>query len=144
LGGGIKMGIVKRGKNKTGKRVILPSIPKLTEKAQQVFNKYIRERDSQDGYFTCISCSRIQPVEKMNAGHFVPVKNGSFLRLNELNVHGECQYCNCFDEFHLIRYRKNLIKKIGLENVEWLEENSRTVYKWSREELEYIITKYSC
>jgi hypothetical protein len=142
------MAIRKRTKKGTSNRTVLlgkrsTPLPKLLEKAQRVFNKYVRERDSQDGYFTCISCSRVLPVDKMNAGHFVPVKNGSFLRLHEWNVSGECQYCNCFDEFHLIRYRKNLIEKIGLEAVEWLEANSRTVKKWTREELEEIIKKYS-
>jgi hypothetical protein len=38
------------------------SIARLMAKAQMVFNAYIRQRDSQDGYFTCISCGRTQPT----------------------------------------------------------------------------------
>jgi len=117
-------------------------LPKLLKEAQKYFNAYIRKRDSEDGYFTCISCSKTLPVSKMNAGHYVPVKNCSFLRLDDWNTNGECQYCNCFDEFHLIGYRKNLIQKIGLEAVEWLESNNRTLKKWTREELESLINKY--
>lgn len=120
----------------------LITIPKLTAKAQKVFNAYVRQRDSEDGYFTCISCGKTLPISMMNAGHYVPQKNSSFLRFNEFNVNGECQYSNGFDEFHLIGYRKNLINKIGLEMVEWLEDNARTTKKWTRTELNDIITKY--
>jgi len=120
----------------------LPTIPKLTAKAQKVFNSYIRSRDSQDGYFTCISCGKTLPIVQMNAGHYIPQKNSSFLRFNEYNVHGECISDNGFNEFHLINYRKNLINKVGQEMVDWLEDNQRTVKKWTRSELEEIIEKY--
>lgn len=120
----------------------LITIPKLTAKAQKVFNAYIRRRDSENGYFTCISCGKTLPIENMNAGHYVPQKNSSFLRFNEFNVNGECQYSNGFDEFHLIGYRKNLINKIGQDMVDWLESNQRTIKKWTRTELNDIITKY--
>ena len=77
----------------------------------------------------------------MNAGHYVPV-NGSFLRFHEWNVNGECQGCNGFDKFHLIGYRKNLIIKIGLEAVEYLESNRHTLKKWTQAELQEIKDKY--
>ena len=79
----------------------------------------------------------------MNAGHYVPVKGGSYLRFNELNVNGECQKCNGFDEFHLVGYRKNLIKKIGEQRVELLEMDRNNIKKWSRFELEAMIEEYS-
>jgi hypothetical protein len=120
----------------------LTPLPRLMKKAQEVFNKHIRKRDSEDGYFTCISCSRVLPVDKMNAGHYVPVRGCSYLRLHEWNNNGECEGCNCFDEFHLIGYRKNLIEKIGVEAVEWLELNRHTPKKYTRQELEEIIEKY--
>jgi hypothetical protein len=119
------------------------TLPRLTEKAQKVFNAYIRQRDSKDGYFTCISCFKTLPVESMNAGHYVPVKGGSFLRFHEDNVNGECQRCNGFDEFHLVGYRKHLLLKIGKKRVEWLENNRTKVYKWDRADLEDIITLYT-
>ena len=120
----------------------LITIPKLTAKAQKVFNAYIRKRDSQDGYFTCISCGQTKDTSQMDAGHYVPVKRSSALRFDEYNVNGECKACNGFDEFHLIGYRRNLIQKIGQEMVDWLEANQRTIKKWTRSELEEIIEKY--
>lgn len=113
------------------------SLPKLLKKAQQVFNAWIRKRDADD---PCISCGKHH--EDYDAGHYVPQNNSSLLRFNEWNVNKEGKSCNCFDKFHLIGYRENLIKKIGLENVEWLEQNKRELYKWSREELREIILKY--
>lgn len=119
------------------------TLPKLTAKAQKIFNTWVRIRDSKDGYFTCIACFKTLPTTSMNAGHYVPVKGGSFLRFHPDNVHGECERCNGFDEFHLVGYRKHLLLKIGEERVEWLEHNRNKVHKWSREELNNIIKKYS-
>jgi hypothetical protein len=119
------------------------TLPKLIAKAQKVFNAWIRHRDSKDGYFTCISCFRTLPVEQMNAGHYVPVKGGSALRFNENNVNGECIRCNAFDEFHLIGYRKNLIKKIGIKKVEILERMRNDVCKWDRTTLNHIVKTYT-
>jgi hypothetical protein len=120
----------------------IDSIPKLTAKAQKVFNAYIRKRDSENGYFTCISCGKTLPIDKMNAGHFAPVKGGSALRFDEYNVNGECEWSNCFDEFHLIGYRKGIIDKYGEDILIYLEQNARLVKRWSRTELNELIEKY--
>jgi hypothetical protein len=119
------------------------SIPKLVQKAQKVFNQYIRERDSKDGYFTCISCFKTLPISQINAGHYVPVGKSSLLRFNPDNCHAECIRDNGFNDFHLIGYRKHLLLKIGEDKVKWLEDNQNKVYKWSRTELEEIIEHYS-
>ena len=113
------------------------TLPKLLEKAQKVFNAYIRHRDSE---LPCISCGKYRTLQ---AGHYVPVRGGSYLRFNEWNVNGECEYCNGFDEFHLIGYKKRLADKIGIDAVEWLEANRHQVKKWTREELNDIIKKYT-
>ena len=120
----------------------LITIPKLTAKAQKVFNAWIRKRDSQDGYFTCISCGRTMTTDLMDCGHFAPVKGGSALRFDEYNCNGECKKCNGFDEFHLIGYRRGIIDKYGEGMLIHLEQNARLVKKWSRAELNEIISKY--
>lgn len=120
----------------------LITIPKLTAKAQKVFNAYIRKRDSENGYFTCISCGQTKDTTQMDAGHYVPVKGSSALRFDEYNVNGECKSCNGFDQFHLIGYRRNLIDKVGERKVMELEYQHRLIKKWSRTELNEIISKY--
>ena len=115
-------------------------LPKLLKKTQEVFNRWIRERDADD---LCISCGNYH--DAYDAGHYVPVGHGkgSLLRFHEWNVNKEGKSCNAFDDFHLIGYRKRLIDKIGLESVEWLEANRNVVKKWTRDELYEIIKRYS-
>jgi ribonuclease I len=130
----------KQNRNGKGNVLLVKSlipIPKLLERTQKVFNKYIRERDRG---LPCISCGK---YNELQAGHYVPQKGGSYLRFHEWNVHGECQGCNGFDQFHLIGYRRNLVNKIGEDAVKWLEENRHVVKKWTRSELEEIIQKYN-
>lgn len=116
----------------------LISIPKLTAKAQDVFNRWVRNRDKDRG---CISCGR--PVTE--AGHYLSRGHYSALRFNEINTNGQCTRCNCFLSGNLIHYRQGLVKRYG-ENKVLMLENSvaiRTVKKYSRFELEAIIKMYN-
>jgi hypothetical protein len=118
------------------------SISSLQKKADKVFNAWIRERDSEDGFFECVSCFRELPVKQMNAGHYVSKKNCLHLRYNEYNVHGECVWCNCFNESHLIGYRETLIGYYGLEKVLELEQARHNTVKFSSIDYLDIIEKY--
>ena len=113
------------------------TLPKLLEKAQKAFNTFIRNRDKEHG---CISCETGQ-VE--NAGHYLSQGNHSKVRFDENNVHGQCIRCNKYLHGNLINYRINLVKKIGASAVEYLENNGKGVKKWTREELNDIIKKYT-
>ena len=106
--------------------------------AQQVFNKWIRERDKGQ---PCISCENPTP-KKVNAGHFYSANNHWNVRFNEDNVHLQCEYCNSFLSGNLIPYRANLIKKIGQERFETLESIANETRKFTIEELKEIIKKY--
>ena len=119
------------------------SLPELLKLAEIVFNKWIRNRDKIDDFtFVCIACDMAHPLDQMDAGHY-RTKMVSSLRFNEHNINGECQSCNRHDNYHLIGYRENLIRKIGLENVEALDRvNFGEDYKWNRSELLEIISKY--
>lgn len=119
-----------------------PTQPQLLKKAEKLVNEYIRLRDSQDGFFTCIACLKVLPVSSMNAGHFIPVSKSSNLRFHEDNISGECQGCNCFDRSHLVGYTLNLIKKIGQERVDWLQANRHIVKRWNKSELLEVIETY--
>ena len=86
---------------------------------QVVFNTYIRARDQNKG---CISCG-VTFQTKYDAGHYKSVGGSPELRFNELNVHGQCVYCNQHLHGNIVEYRKRLIKRIGLEEVYNLETN---------------------
>jgi hypothetical protein len=56
-----------------------------------------------------------------DAGHYRSVGSAPELRFEPLNVHLQCAPCNLYLSGNLTAYRINLIEKIGLEKVEWLE-----------------------
>ena len=105
--------------------------------AQQVFNKYIRERDKG---LKCISCNK-KPL-KENAGHFFNANNHWNVRFDEYNVHLQCEHCNTFLSGNLINYRDNLIKKIGIEEYNKLVDRAKVTRKFTVEELKEIINIY--
>lgn len=118
------------------------SLPELIKLAVTVFHRWIKERDRNGDYFTCISCGEVKHISVANAGHF---RNGTVteLKFNPDNVHLEDETCNCHNPNHLIGYRKNLIKKIGIEKVVELESVPLAkYYKYEREELYDIINRY--
>ena len=87
------------------------------KEAQAVFNKYIRMRDEGK---PCISCSRHHGGQ-YHAGHFRSIGAAPELRFNEYNCHRQCQPCNTHLSGNLLAYRRELVAKIGIEKVEWLE-----------------------
>lgn len=95
----------------------LKSRPEYLREAQAIFNQYIRLRD--EG-LVCISCQKPM-YKKVNAGHYRSVGACPELRFDELNVHAQCEACNSFLSGNIVQYRINLIKKIGIEAVEYLE-----------------------
>jgi hypothetical protein len=116
------------------------TLGKLKEEVQIAFNAYIRKRDEGK---PCVSCMKHKPLQ---AGHYFSVKMYDSLRYDEDNVHGECEFCNCFDEKHLIKYTPNLIARIGTNAYDELFNRARDYkqhgYKFSRSELIEIKKKY--
>ena len=106
--------------------------------AQTVFNRFIRLRDKD---LPCISCQR-HHTGQYHAGHYRSVGSApQSLRFCEDNVHKQCQPCNTHLSSNAINYRINLIKKIGLERVEWLE-GPHELEKWSIDDIKEIKAAY--
>ena len=130
---------VKRDKAKKARKVYLSEKIRLKSRrewlqdAQKAFNAYIRLRDKG---LPCISCGRMHKGQ-MQAGHYLSVGAHPELRFLEINVHSQCVPCNDHLSGNIIRYRPNLISKIGLDQVEWLEGNHEPA-KYSIEELQEI------
>jgi hypothetical protein len=125
-------------KTKAVKKAELMTVQDYIKIAQVTFNKYIRVRDKD---YTCISCGK-ELGTKFDAGHYLNANNHWNVRFNELNVNGQCVYCNQHLHGNLIEYRKRLVDLIGLENVEWLEEVAKKTRKFTIEELKEIIETY--
>jgi hypothetical protein len=119
------------------------SVPTLTRLAVLHFNAFIRRRDSDGDYFTCISCSQTKPMNMCNAGHYLSGGKHSATRFDEDNVNGQCVKCNLYEHGALLGYRNGLIAKIGLEAVEALELRGKMkARKVERMDLISIIIKY--
>lgn len=119
---------------------------KLREKAQMVFNAYIRERDKDK---PCISCDydwkANANLRQAHASHYMAVGKSEKLRFNEYNVHKSCSICNSHLSGNLNEYRPRLIKKIGLEKVEELERVAKesTPCKYTEEDYKKIVSIYT-
>ena len=96
-------------------------------------HKYIRARDHDQ---PCISCGKTHAAQ-WDSGHYVSVGSDSSLRYDLNNIHKQCSVCNQHLSGNLIRYRQNLIHKIGEAEVLRLE-GPQPVHKWTRHELDDI------
>lgn len=106
--------------------------------AQSVFNKFIRLRDKNE---PCISCGKHHKGQ-YHAGHYRSVGACPELRFCELNVHKQCAPCNDHKSGNIIEYRINLVKKIGVDKVEWLERQDHDPKKYTIEDCKEIIKYY--
>lgn len=119
--------------------------------AQAVFNKFIRLRDD---LLPCICCNSWGKDEdwlvggKWDAGHFLSRGGFPELRFEELNCHKQLKSCNAGSSKYARKgrtvsegYRLNLINKIGLDKVEWLESHHEEK-KYTIDDLKQIIAEY--
>lgn len=106
--------------------------------AQKEFNAFIRLRDQND---PCISCGRYHQGQ-YHAGHYRTTAAQPALRFNEIGCHLQCMPCNTHKSGNISEYRINLIKKIGIELVEWLEIDHPQVKPWTVEELQAVRRYY--
>lgn len=98
----------------------------LKEKLWKIFSEYIRLRDAEwNGYAKCISCGKVAFWKDLDAGHFIAKNSGDYFYFLEENVNSQCPYCNRFLHGNLLPYRRNLIEKIGIEEVDKLEYQSQ-------------------
>ena len=107
------------------------------KEAQAAFNAFIRVRDRN---LPCISCGRHHDGQ-YHAGHYRTVGANPELRFEELNVWKQCAPCNDHLHGNLINYRIELIRRIGLEKVEWLEGHHEPK-KYSIQDLQEIRAFY--
>ncbi len=134
---------------KARKEAVKPKSKWLSE-AQAAFNKYIRLRDYDQ---PCISCLKPREVIEADqgwkvggcwdAGHFMTRGAKGQLRFVLFNVHKQCKSCNGGGGRFSAKaatvdanYRINLIEKIGIDKVEWLENNNDIDFK--KGDIEYL------
>ena len=118
-------------------KVKLKTKAEWLKEAQAIFNQFIRLRDKDA---PCISCQRFH-TGQYHAGHYKTTGSHPELRFNEFNVHKQCAPCNNHLSGNIINYRINLVKKIGLDEVEWLESN-HTANKYTIDDIKTLKVIY--
>ena len=119
------------------------------KEAQAEFNKIIRLRDASE---PCISCGEVNPPMlhggQWDCGHYLSVGSHPELRFEELNAYKQCKSCNGGAGRYAgknrtvsQKYRENLIQKIGLTKVEWLE-GPHDAKHYTIDDLKEITAKY--
>lgn len=131
------------------KEAIKPKSKWLAE-AQAAFNKYIRLRDYDQPCISCLKPREVIEAEQgwkvggcFDAGHFMTRGAKGQLRFVLFNVHKQCKSCNGGGGRFSAKaatvdanYRINLIEKIGIDKVEWLENNNELDLK--KGDIEYL------
>lgn len=88
-------------------------------KAQAEFNRWVRLADRG---MPCVSCGHPDDGSRQrHASHYRPAGPNPALRFEPLNTHAACSICNNHKSGNLTPYRQELIRRIGIERVEWLE-----------------------
>jgi len=133
-----ELGITRRGRYKG-----------IKSKFWDVFAYYVCLRDYTN-HEKCITCGQRKEFKELQAGHYLAAGNCGFgLLFDEENVNGECSYDNGFNPNHQHEYRLGLIKRIGLEKVEMLEQRYKDSHyggkitkEWSKKEYQAKIEHY--
>lgn len=112
-------------------------VRKRTNDLKKVVQEYARLRDINE---PCISC-RKPTAKQWDGGHYMNAKDNAAIRFNLWNIHKQCSWCNDINSSNAINYRPNLIEKIGLEKVEWLESQTQ-VCRYSADYLNRFIKIY--
>ena len=105
------------------------------------FSKFIRLRDSVDGYGRCISCGKLVHWREADAGHYVNRRKYS-VRYNEKNVNLQCRHCNRFCEGNAAGYTLGLVKKYGSQVINELSLASNLSTKWTQFEINELVKYY--
>jgi len=119
------------------------------------FNRFIRLRDRG---LPCISCGTPEHVVERgqawkfggawDCGHYLTVGAFPELRFTESNAHRQCKSCNSGSHHHVRKgrtvregYRDELVRRIGLDGVEWLE-GPHPPARWTIDELKAMHAEY--
>lgn len=107
-----------------------------------IFSRYIRLREANaNKEVECYCCGYIDKYTNMDCSHFIS-RSHMYTRFSENNVRVCCQSCNRMKDGNIGAFAKHLEKEHP-GSVEILQEQSRIVYKYTREELKGMIAAYT-
>lgn len=107
------------------------------KQAQQAVNAFVRARDSN---LPCVSCGTTSAAQ-WDAGHYRTTSAAPQFRFDPRQIQKQCSVCNQHKSGNIVPYRVELIKRIGIETVEAIENNHER-RRFSIEELKGIRDYY--
>lgn len=109
------------------------TINQLKKELRRITHRIVRFK-----YPNCYSCGKFFEFAKRQAGHFHTDAGNPGTRYDLDNLRTQCQMCN----YHVggdASYATRLLKDIGIERFNALDERRKIKPKWSREELIALI-----
>jgi hypothetical protein len=123
---------VARKKNKSK-----DTITAAKKEAWKWFSKFIRYRDALDttgqlGYVRCCTCDILLPINKSQAGHFLPGRIDVVL-FDEKGVHAQCYRCNVMLTGAWPSYYRFMQDRYGQSEIESM------ITGWQHNNIKYTI-----
>ncbi len=119
------------------KKKKLKSLKSLKNKADQLFSRFIRERDRH----TCYTCGKVIQANESQNGHYISRKY-LFYRYDERNCHCQCVGCNVFGKGNMTVYSLKMLENYKYAFLVEIEKNKNRYVGNTREFLSQIIQKY--
>jgi hypothetical protein len=92
-------------------------------------------KDSQNGVVQCVTCGKIDRVEKMQGGHYIHAGRGySETGVDVRNIHAQCVRCNYYENAQS-DYHDYMLYRYGRERINQLKLLHKQVKKWTHDEL---------
>ena len=105
------------------------------------YSKYIRLKNSVNGYCICITCGKKELVKDIDCGHYVSrIYKGT--RWYEKNTFPQCKSCNRFHEGIKDVFALKLQEKFGKGILQELQNLKNQIVKFTPQDLQDKITYY--
>jgi hypothetical protein len=118
------------------------SLRQLKAACWRLFSEWIRRKDAdQGGTVTCYTCGKLMYWKEAHAGHALPGRHNAVLFDPEI-VRVQCPVDNIWKGGNDPVFPAKLIRENGLEWFESKLEGARRVVKYTRSDLEDLISEY--
>lgn len=134
-----QVGSVLKRKKRIPKR---KTLPQLIKQLDDVFSIYVRKsNEDENGIIRCFTCGRAMTFKIAQNGHYIG-RQYKAVRFSEINCQPQCAACNLFNEGEKVKFRENLVKKYGEQEVIKLEQQKNNRFRMERGVIELLISEY--
>ena len=95
-----------------------------------------------NGWVRCVTCGKLDRVENMQAGHFIPAGRGNAVKWDRRNIHPQCPQCNIFKHGNLIEYYPWMLARYGHKIIDDLRGLSAKPLKLSISDYDGMVDDY--